>query len=36
MNGVKVGMRCGDALFSVDGYREDLVESQGASQVAQW
>ena len=36
MNGVKVGMRCGDALFSVDGYREDLVESQGASQGAQW
>ena len=32
LNGVKVCMRCGDALFSVDGYREDLVESQGASQ----
>ena len=34
MNGVKVCMRCGDALLSVDGYREDLVESQGASQGA--
>ena len=36
MNGVEVGISCGDALFSVDRYREDLVESQGASQVAQW
>ena len=32
MNGVKVCMRYRDTLFSVDGYREDLVESQGASQ----